>query len=69
MTGPINEMYDGARRAEMMRQAQRSQIAQSIGRSRDHERRTFLQWAWFRRQSTGVAVPEVSLKVPVPEIP
>ena len=68
MTGPIHEMYDNARRDEMMRQAQQSQIVQNV----DHERRTSLVWAWLRRHTPRVVVPDVVAEVvpeAAPEVP
>ena len=69
MTGPIHDIYNNARRAEMMREARQSQIAQNVERSRDHERRTFLVGAWLRRQSTRLVVPEVASEAPEVPLP
>jgi hypothetical protein len=67
-------MYDDARRADMLRQARQSQLAQDdASRSRDYKRRTFLRRAWFwRPKQSGAteAIPEVVPKaVPATALP
>jgi hypothetical protein len=63
----INKMYVDARRADMLRQARQSQLAQDgASRSRDYERRTFLRRAWFWRPKQSGAVTEAIREV-VPE--
>jgi hypothetical protein len=59
-------MYDDARRAEMVRQARQSQLAGNVERSRDYERRSFLQRAWFWRQRQSGEIPEAAPVVTPP---
>jgi hypothetical protein len=58
-------MYDDARRADMLRQARQSQLAQDCAsRSRDYKRRTLLRRAWPSPKQSGTVTEAIREVVP-----
>ena len=50
--------YDRQRRADLVRQARRSDLASAIGAERDAERRSFLARAWAKRFAPSRPLPD-----------